>query len=153
MLVCTHQRRRMLNNANLNLYLAGKPIQQVDKIKILGVTIDENLLWKDHINDLCGRLSRILGLFWRIRSNLGTQSRIMYYNSYVQPVIDYCICVWGYASSSQLSKITKMLKRCARIILNCDMSTSSESMFMSLKWLPVNKRVLYNTCCHVYYHE
>ena len=42
----------------LNLKIDGVNIKQVFTVKYLGVTFDSNLTWKNHINELCSKLSK-----------------------------------------------------------------------------------------------
>ena len=43
--------------SKLNIDIDGNKIKQVDKQKLLGVFIDENLLWTPHIDYLCATIS------------------------------------------------------------------------------------------------
>ena len=47
-----------------------KNIQRENCVKFLGVLLDANLSWKHHINELSKKVSRILGLFYKIRHYL-----------------------------------------------------------------------------------
>ena len=40
----------------------------------------------------------LVGLLYRIRNFFNTTDRIMFYNSYILPRIDYCLNVWAGAS-------------------------------------------------------
>ena len=46
----------------LNLKINGVNIQQVSTVKYLGVTFDTNLTWKSHIDELCQKLSKTVGI-------------------------------------------------------------------------------------------
>ena len=37
-------------------------------------------------------------LLYRIRKFLDLESRLLFYNSYILPYIDYCLNIWGSAS-------------------------------------------------------
>ena len=53
-LVITGKRlREKLDMQNLNLMALGNNIDQVNSEKLLGVTMDSNLLFDDHIDELC----------------------------------------------------------------------------------------------------
>ena len=65
MILCSHQKRRHLNTDQLQLCINGKFLENVSCQKILGVYIDKNLTWKDHINNLCKDISKLVGLLWR----------------------------------------------------------------------------------------
>ena len=56
--------RNMTQNglSKLNIDIDGNKIKQVDKQKLLGVFIDENLLWTPHIDYLCATISTKISL-------------------------------------------------------------------------------------------
>ena len=53
MLVCTQQKRARLVSDQLSLYLNNVQITDVEVKKVLGVKIDCNLKFVDHIDDIC----------------------------------------------------------------------------------------------------
>ena len=73
-----------------------------------------------------------------------------YYNSYVLPVFDFGCVVWGNTSNANLTRLVKLQKRAARMILKVDVMTSSEQLFKELNWLPFLKWVPYHICLMVY---
>ena len=73
-----------------------------------------------------------------------------YYNSYVLPVFDYGCVVWGNTTHANVTRLVKLQKRAARIILKADFLTPSEQLFKKLNWLTFPKRVQYHTCLMVY---
>ena len=68
-----------------------------------------------------------------------------YYNSYVLPVFDFGRVVWGNTTTANLTRLVRLQKRAARMILKADFMTPSEQLFKELykelNWLPFPKRV------------
>ena len=50
--------KRLKPYKSLNLKIDGVNIQEVSSVKYLGVTFDSNLTWKNHVNELCLKLSK-----------------------------------------------------------------------------------------------
>ena len=73
-----------------------------------------------------------------------------YYNSYVLPVFDFGCVVWGNTTNANLTRLVKLQKQAARMILKADFMTLSDQFFEELNWLPFPKRVQYHTCLMVY---
>ena len=48
---------------SLNIKIDGVNIQEVSSVKYLGFTFDSNLTWKNHVNELCLKLSNTVGVF------------------------------------------------------------------------------------------
>jgi hypothetical protein len=44
--------------------------------------------------------------------------KILFFNSYILPIFDFCCTVWGNCSEERIQRITKLQKRAARIILD-----------------------------------
>ena len=66
MLICTSQRRKTLNTEMFKFEIFNAVIPTVTEQKILGLIIDNNFTWRNHIEFVCLKLSRLLGLFYRI---------------------------------------------------------------------------------------
>ena len=50
----------------LNLKFETTPIEQVSKHRLLGVTVDEQLKWQTHINNICRTVSRNIFLLSKL---------------------------------------------------------------------------------------
>ena len=125
------------------MYVDNVELECVDKLKILGLTIDKHLTWNHHISNLCSK--SLTGLLWRIRNYLSDEMKILFHNSFILSRLDYCICVWGGASKSYLDKLNRVLKCVACIILNVSFNEmDSSTMFYILKWLNIFDRVDFN---------
>jgi hypothetical protein len=77
-------------------------ITRTSSTRYLGLTIDENLSWKNHITDLCQCLLKYTGIFYRIRSKLPHNTALQLYYAVVYSRISYCIEVYGTAICSIL---------------------------------------------------
>ena len=74
----------------------------------------------------------------RIKYKLNQAQLLDIYNSIIEPHIDYCITVWGYATDIHLNKIQRKQNRAARIITNnYDWSTSGTSLVKELGWFTI----------------
>ena len=73
-----------------------------------------------------------------------------YYISYVLPVFDFVCVVWSNTTNANLTRLVKLQKRAARMILKADFMTPSEQFFKELNWRPFLKLVLYHTSLMVY---
>ena len=55
------------------LSIAGQCLEQVSKIKYLGIYIDSHLSWHDHIDYVCDKVSKSINIMTKIKSYLGDQ--------------------------------------------------------------------------------
>ena len=68
------------------------------------------------MNGVYKKISQTLALFRRLKQFLPQWSRILFYNSYIMPHLDYCVTVWG--DCSDVARLEKLQKQAARIILH-----------------------------------
>ena len=120
MLITTHQRRTVLNTNKLILSLNNEDLNTIDKDKILGVSVDNNLSWK--------KISSYLWLLSRIKEYLNIEQRTQFYKTYIQPHIDYCNLVWGGTSQINIERKFRLQKRACRIILDYNVKIIYQSM-------------------------
>ena len=65
-------------------------------------------------------------------------------------MFDFGCVFWGNTTNSNMTRLIKLQKRAARMILKADFMTPSEQLFKDLNWLPLPERVQYHTCFVVY---
>ena len=80
----------------------------------------------------------------RVKPYIPKEYLNLLYKSLVQPHLDYCSQIWSGRFQMHIAKLEKLQKRAARIILNKDYHTPSVELFQEHKWMPLNKRFIYN---------
>jgi len=68
---------------------------QEEGVKILGVTLDENLDWKLHVKNVTKKISKGNYLLWRYSKQLPISSKKTIYESFVRSHILYGLVAWG----------------------------------------------------------
>ena len=96
--------------------------------KILGVVVDDNLMWNNHFQHVSKKISSYLWLLSKIRSYLSVEHRLMFYNAYVKPHFDYCNTVCSNTSSENINKISKLQRRTCKLILAQDYTDIQEAL-------------------------
>ncbi len=150
MVLSTRQRRATVPECKINLTINNESIKQVSEAKLLGMLVDENLSWDRHINTLCSKISRKLGLLKRLQKFLPKDTILMLYNSIVLPHFDYADVIWGTADFKYVNKIYKLQKIAARIITGARRYSRTEPLFRDLKWLPLADRIRSHTATMMY---
>ena len=77
-------------------------LPNVDCIKYLGITITKDLNWDKHIQSICNKGNRVLGILYRNLSFCPREVKIAAYKGLLRPVLEYASTVWdphqvGYA--------------------------------------------------------
>ena len=128
MFVTTNQRRQRLVNDNLELFYNDNALHTITNDKILGVFVDNNLTWSEHVKHISKKIASNIWLLSKIKGFLSKDHRVQYYKSYIQPHIDFCNVVWGSTSDANKLKIFRLQKRACRVILNYEVEDSEEAM-------------------------
>ena len=112
----THQRPARQKCDETDISLNGQPIKYTDTFKYLGVVLDDTLSFKDHVDYVRTKVSKILGMFSRIRPSLTPEAANRLYKAMVLPVLDYCDAVWRECGQGNSDKIERLQRRAARIV-------------------------------------
>ena len=115
------------------LKLNGTTLYESPKIKYLGLILDKKLSWKHHIFELRKKLSRAVGILYKMRALNTPQNVLMsLYYSLFHSHLSYGICLYGLADSQYTSKITLIQKKAVRIISNARFNAHTEPLFKKL---------------------
>lgn len=133
MLIGSRQRLNTFQSVP-NLAINGKLVKQVPHAKSLGVHIDENLSWNEHIRQISKKTTCGIGALKRVRHCVPAPTLHTIYNSLVQPHFNYCSEVWGSCGSTLATRLQKLQNRAARVLTNSGYDTYAEPLIESLGW-------------------
>eukprot|EP00745_Piridium_sociabile_P029687 TRINITY_DN4898_c0_g1_i1.p1 TRINITY_DN4898_c0_g1~~TRINITY_DN4898_c0_g1_i1.p1 ORF type:complete len:636 (-),score=29.15 TRINITY_DN4898_c0_g1_i1:175-2046(-) len=146
MLICSRQKRQNVKEKQLSITYKGNVIPQVAEHTLLGITIDHNLSWKEHIHCLIKKVSSSVFQLSQIKHFLDDHSKHLFYFAYVQSRLSYCSAIWGKCPPSTLKPIYSLQKRTIRMINNVRSSDSSvHNAFKDNQILPLHLLIRYNT--------
>lgn len=97
-------------------------LERKDYVKYLGILIDSNLTWKQHISFISSKIRKSLGIISRLRHFVPNDTLLSIYRSLVQPYITYGIAVRGHAAQTNLDKLLILLKRALRALCSIQIS-------------------------------
>ena len=125
------------------LRLNGVTIFESPKIKYLGIILDSRLSWKHHVNELCKKLGRSLGMIYKTRKLCNETSLRSLYFSLFNSHASYGLAVWGQCLSENFTKIERIQKRTIRAIKFADFNAPSKPLMKELQILSIKD--LYST--------
>ena len=103
---------------NVTLLLSKRAIQQTNYVKYLGILIDSQLTFKDHVMAVSKKIARTTGAMYRIRPYVNDKTLKMIYNSLLYPHLLYGIPIWGNADNIHIKSLLTLQKNAVRIISN-----------------------------------
>ena len=99
-----------------DLFFAGASISHVEQTKFLGIIIDRKLSWIPQIEAVCSKLSRNIGLIYKVRNLLTEKTLKILYYSFIYPFLYYGIVFWGGSAKIHFNRVFKLQKRAVRVI-------------------------------------
>ena len=85
--------------------IGDKPLSRVRSTKSLGTQIGERLVWEEHIDNLCKRVSSGLGALKQASQFVPRNTLLTIYNALVKPLFDCCDAVRGNLNKSLTARL------------------------------------------------
>ena len=112
------RKQKNFDDSLCTVNINGQPLVRKSCVKFLGVNMDENLLWGNHIDGLVGKLSKFVSIIYRIRERVDRSTLKMIYNSLIYPNLVYCNTVWGGACKARQDVLYKYQNKIVRALCN-----------------------------------
>ena len=91
-----NSRKRIPSVPSSPLLLEGHPLDQVNTFKYLGVLLSYDLSWSEHVQFICSKARKLLGLLYRqFYNNMSSDSLLQLYIFLVRPHLEYASAVWS----------------------------------------------------------
>ena len=110
-------------------------ISRCFEFKYLGIILDSKLKFDKHIDYIGKKISRSIGIFYRLRNLIPIKGMLALYYSLVYPYIIYCILIWGNTYQTHLNKIILLQKRIIRIVNNASYLAHTSILFHQMRVL------------------
>ena len=146
MLVCGSRKRKQLPTCNISPTLNNEPVSQVNNIKYLGCTVDDNLSFKIHFDKTVAKLNRANGVLRRVSPYIPISTRKNLYNTLALPHLDYCSNIWSNMPKTYIQRMQRIQNRSMRIILDAHPRSHSKDLLRECNFMSVNQRFFYNRC-------
>ena len=102
-------------------------IYEEKEVKLLGVTIDNELKFDKHVSDLCNKANRKLSALIRMASFLSFQKKKILFKSFVESQFKYNPLIWMFYGRKINNRINRLHERALRIVYD-DYSSSFEEL-------------------------
>ena len=136
---------------NMEIYMNNSGISRVKVTKFLGVIIDENLNWKEHIKLVSSKISKNIAIIYKAKQFFENSFVLRtLYCSLILSYLMYCMEIWGNTYKYNLKGIVLLQKRAIRIISGANRLAHTNKLFYDLKLLKLNDMVEYQTLIIMY---
>lgn len=118
-------------------------LEKVTSAKYLGLTLQSNLKWNKHIDEITSKGNKMLGFLKRNLKTSNKEIKSQAYRALVRPKLEYSCTVWDPQSHESIHKIEMVQRRAARYVHNNYHNTSSvTNMIHNLNWPSLSQRRL-----------
>ena len=137
---------------NLFINIDSNIIKQNDYTKYLGIIIDKRLNWEEHINSVIDKISKYIGIFYKIRKLLPIKCLRQLYFTLVHPHILYGVELYANTTSSRIKCLEIINNKILRAILVQDYGTRicNDALYKEMNTLPISKLHRYSILVFVH---
>ena len=130
--------------------IGSKVIDRQSSGKFLGVILDDKLTFRNHIEHVTKKVSKLCGLFFKLKHMFPSYILIKLYYSLIYPYLTYCIHAWGSASPTQLQSILLLQKKLVRLLSNSEFLAHTKPLFQSLEMLDIYRLHEFYSLIHMH---
>ena len=121
-----------------NINLGQTNIKRAIYSKFLGVTIDEHLDWKCHLDIKAKQIIKVIAILSRLKHSLSKDILKIIYDALILPHIQYAILAWGNVKNKKMSHLLKLQKKAVRLISKGKYNCHTEPLFRKLNLLKID---------------
>ena len=118
-----------------NDFLNNIFIPQCISIKYLGLTIDMNLNFNFHISNIAYKISRMVGIIFKIRHYLPETALLKIYYNQIHSHLLYGLIIWGSTFPTYLKTLITLQNKAVKFICAAKFCDSSSPYYKRLKIL------------------
>ena len=115
------------DSSSINVKIDEQIIKSSPDLKLLGVTLDDELSFSTHISDVCKKASKKVGVLVRLRNMIPMEAKLQLYKSAILPKnLTYCHILWHFCKASDARKLERVQERALRAVYNDRNATYEE---------------------------
>ena len=108
---------------NINIVMDDVAVSSTDCLDLLGVSIDRNLRFDEHMSKIYEKSSQRVGVLMRLRNLIPTGTKLQLFKAAILPYLTYSHLVWHFCRASDSRKLERVQERALGAIY-CDRSAS-----------------------------
>lgn len=129
-----------------NVHYCGESVQEVQEFCYLGLWLDANLTWRRHVQYLCTKLARLVGVFFRVWVEIPLYALKRLYYALAHSRLMYMVTIWANASLECLNRLQTLQNRLLKIMYRLPILTPTLSLYERSGTLPIKGMQIYSTC-------
>ena len=123
---------------NIRIEIGSYAIDRKPSGKFLGVILDGDLSFKEHVSSICSKISKTVGLMYKVKHYFPNHVLKNLYFSLIYHYLTYCIQAWGNTYETVLNPLQLLQKKVIRILTNSEFHAHTSPLFKALGILKLN---------------
>ena len=124
-------------------------LSQTETVKDLGVTIDRQLTFTSHVDNIVSDANKLVGLIRRCITSLDKQTFLLLFKTLIRPKLEYNNSVWWTLNKCDLVKLESVQRRATKLIPGLRNLSYTERL-RALSLPSLQYRILRGDCIQVY---
>ena len=119
------------------------------QVKFLGITINNELKFDDHIIKICRKANSRLSTLSRFARDLSMKQKKLLFMSFIEAQFKYCPLTWIFCSPSCSNKINKLHEKALKLVYD-DCESSFDVLFNKNKSFSIHHQNIQKLMIEVY---
>lgn len=117
-------------NHDFSVNVDGILICETQSVKYLGITLQGNMSWDIHIDNVKRKIAPAIGILYKLKNKLNEKAKRMIFQSLVQSHLGYLAVVYAYnRNSNSLKSLQSMQNRALKIVYNLPLTYSTIALY------------------------
>ena len=122
-----------------------EPNWRVNTYRQLGLYFNEHMNWADHIDKLISKVSKKIGLMWKLSNSIPRFAVENIYTAYIRPQLEYGCIIYASCNKEQSARLEAVQRRAVIACTRAYNRTPTKSLLEELGWSTLEKRREYST--------
>ena len=133
-----HSRNSMVPAFFNSMTTCGMTIKRKKTAKYLGLTFDEVLSWRHHIESLLSGLAKYFNFFYHLRRVLPVKFKLQLFHSYVYSKIAYGLHCYGATHKTSVKSVQIVCNKLLRILMLKDRRYPTNTLYKEFNMLKID---------------
>jgi hypothetical protein len=127
-------------------------LNKVNNARYLGLQIDKNWKFYDHIDNLILKLRRVIPTFYKIRNLLNVNNKKLIFEAMVMSLTRYANTIYGSTSVNLIARVQKVINKAIKVLFNNDRTKKrTQLLYEELKIMNVKQSIIYTNLTQNYF--
>ena len=118
-------------DCTIHIQLDSQDIVRQDRVKFLGIILDDKLKFNHHITEIASKISKSIGIMYKLKYYLPCTTLKTIYYSLIYSKLFYGNIVWGCTYANHLKPLVLLQKKAIRIVNKTSYLHHTNELFLS----------------------